>query len=181
MTSSVFEDRRDKLTRLLESLPVTPRCADPAQPNSTATSPHPLAMSPSVPSSSISDIASRGFVSVPYTSSLSVTNPRAYEFTSHVGSDAVPLRSSSLRGLRAIFKRTSVGLTGGQRRRAESLKGRIGEPRVLSLGNVRISNLRDAGVAGGGAILAGQVDDTVAYRQPGSESEDDRQIMSAWQ
>jgi hypothetical protein len=56
-------------------------------------------------------------------------------------------RSSFLRGLRAIFKRTSAGLTGSQRQGAELLKERISEPRVLSLGSISISNLRDAGVA----------------------------------
>jgi len=59
-------------------------------------------------------------------------------------SDMTPTRSSSLHGLRAIFKRTS---TDGQRQRAESLKELISEPRVLSLGSISISNLRDAGVA----------------------------------
>ena len=54
-----------------------------------------------------------------------------------------------MRGLRAIFKRVSGGLTttASQRERAELLTVRIGEPRVLSLGSVSISNLRDAGVA----------------------------------
>jgi hypothetical protein len=72
--------------------------------------------------------------------------------------DTVPARASSLRGLRAIFKRTSAGLTGagGHRQRAESLKELIGEPRVLSLGSVSISSLRDTGFAGGCAQPRGQ-------------------------
>jgi len=73
---------------------------------------------------------------------------------------AVPTRSSSLRGLRAIFKRTSVGLTGSHRQHAESLKERISEPRVLNLGSIRIGNLRDAGVASGLALPMGQEEST---------------------
>lgn len=41
-----------------------------------------------------------------------------------------------------------------QRQRTESLKELIGEPRVLSLGSISISNLRDAGIPGGGAVPA---------------------------
>ena len=59
-------------------------------------------------------------------------------------------------GLRAIFKRTSAGLTGSHHQRAESLKERISEPRVLSLGSISISNLRDAGVVSGCALPMGQ-------------------------
>ena len=86
---------------------------------------------------------------------------RAHDFvaqrTINGASDAaVPTRSNSLRGLRAIFKRTSAGLTGSHRQRAESLKERIGEPRVLSLGSISISNLRDAGVASGCTLPIGK-------------------------
>ena len=71
-----------------------------------------------------------------------------------------------MRGLRAIFKRTSAGLTGSHRQRAESLKERISEPRVLSLGSISISNLRDAGVAGasGCATPMGQEESTKANK-----------------
>jgi hypothetical protein len=65
-----------------------------------------------------------------------------------------------LRGLRAIFKRTSAGLTGSHHRRAESLKERNSEPRVPSLGSISISNLRDAGVASGCALPMGQEEST---------------------
>ena len=41
-----------------------------------------------------------------------------------------------------------------QRQRTESLKELIGEPRVLSLGSISISNLRDAGIPGSGAVPA---------------------------
>ena len=50
-------------------------------------------------------------------------------------------------------------MTSGQRQRAESLKELIGEPRILSLGSVSISNLRDAGIPGAGAVPAGLMDD----------------------
>jgi hypothetical protein len=72
----------------------------------------------------------------------------------------VPTRSPSLRGLRAIFKRTSAGLTGSHRQRTESLKERISEPRVLSLGSISISNLRDVGVVSGCAMPMGQEETT---------------------
>ena len=67
----------------------------------------------------------------------------------------VPTLSSSLHGLRAIFKRTSATLTGSHRQLAESLKERISEPRVLSLGSISIGILWDAGVAGGSALSMG--------------------------
>ncbi|KAI0270392.1 hypothetical protein BC834DRAFT_511036 [Gloeopeniophorella convolvens] len=80
-------------------------------------------------------------------------NARSHESplsrTPILAGNPMPTRSSSLRGLRAIFKRTS-GL-GGSRQHAESLKERIGEPRVVSLGSVSLSTLRDAGV---GAVTA---------------------------
>jgi hypothetical protein len=114
-------------------------------------------------SSPLSNVASLGAVSSPYSSSPWV-NLRANDFTTqcpvNATSDAVPTRSSSLPGLRAIFKRTSTGLTGSHRQRAESLKERISEPRVLSLGSISISNLRDAGVASGCALPMGQEEST---------------------
>jgi len=76
------------------------------------------------------------------------------------GAAAVPTRSASLRGLRAIFKRTSAGLTSSQRQRAESLKEWISEPRVLSLGSISVSNFRDAGVASGCALPVEQEEST---------------------
>jgi hypothetical protein len=168
MTSAESESRKDELTRLLESSPTAPHCTDPTQQhNGTAAGSHPPAMIPSVFSSPISAIPSRGSVGIPHTPSTSVTNPRAYDFASqrtiHAARDATLTRSSSLRGLRAIFKRTSAGLAGSERQRAETLKERIGEPRVLSLGSVSISNLQDAGIARRTAISksAGPVDDGV--------------------
>ena len=47
--------------------------------------------------------------------------------------EAVPTRSSSLLGLRAISKRTSAGLMGSHRQHVESLKERNIEPRVLAI------------------------------------------------
>ena len=44
----------------------------------------------------------------------------------------MPTRSSSLLGLRAIFKRTSAGLTGSHSQHVESLKERNIESRVLA-------------------------------------------------
>jgi hypothetical protein len=76
-------------------------------------------------------------------------------------SDAVPARASSLRGLRAIFKRTSAGLTSAHRQRSESLKERISEPRILSLGSVSISNLRDAGLTSECAQQRGREDSSM--------------------
>jgi hypothetical protein len=116
---------------------------------------------PNVFSSPLSNVASLGAMSSPHSPS-SWVNMRANDFATQCpinatsDSAAVPTRSSSLRGLRAIFKRTSAGLTGSQRQRAESLKERISEPRVLSLGSISISNLRDAGVASGCAMPMGQ-------------------------
>jgi hypothetical protein len=65
---------------------------------------------------------------------------------------ADPTRSSSLCGLGAIttsLKRTSAGLTGLHNQLAELLKECISGPRILSLGSISISNLRDAGIASG--------------------------------
>ncbi|KAI9435453.1 hypothetical protein H4582DRAFT_2079559 [Lactarius indigo] len=102
-------------------------------------------------------------ISIPHTSSsLAHQRPRdtlPQRNATYPESGAGPTRSTSLRGLRAIFKRTSAGLANEQRQRAESLKELIGEPRVLSLGSVSISNLRDAGIPGGGAAPAGPTDE----------------------
>ena len=119
---------------------------------------------PNVSSSPPSNVVSLSPVSAPYSSSPWVSL-RAPEFATprriNAASDAVPARASSLRGLRAIFKRTSAGLTGGHRQRAESLKERISEPRVLSLGSVSISNLRDAGLVSGCAQSREQEENTM--------------------
>ncbi|KAH9970266.1 hypothetical protein BJV74DRAFT_262748 [Russula compacta] len=154
MDSVVFSNRKGGLTKLSESPSTTQHGIDAARRSGTTHHAKygPPNTSAGVSSSPLATIASLSSVSLPYSSSPWV-NLRVHEFASprptHGTSDVVPTRSSSLRGLRAIFKRTSAGLTGSQRQRAESLKDRIGEPRILSLGSVSISNLRDAGVAAG--------------------------------
>lgn len=119
---------------------------------------------PNVSSSPLSNVAPLSAVSFPYSSPPWVNlraNDSATQCPINATSDAVaPTRSSSLHGLRAIFKRTSAGLTGSNRQRAESLKERIGEPCLLSLGSISISNLRDAGVASGCALPMGQEEST---------------------
>jgi hypothetical protein len=118
------------------------------------------AMVPNVSSSPFSNVISLSTASSPYSSSPWVNlwaNDLAPQCPINATSDAVvPTRSPSLHGLRAIFKRTSAGLTGSHRQRAESLKERISEPRVLSLGSISISNLRDAGVVSGCTLPIGQ-------------------------
>lgn len=154
VTSEVSSNRKDAFTKLFESPLITPRGMDTPRRNGTSHYARyfPPATVPKVSSSPLSAITSFNSVALPYSSSPWV-NLRAHELpsqrASRAASDMLLTRSSSLRGLRAIFKRTSAGLTGGQRERAESLKGLISEPRVLSLGSVSISNLRDVGVASG--------------------------------
>jgi hypothetical protein len=149
MTSAVLSNRKDELANLPESPFTVPRGVDSARGNGVIWQAR--YYPPGNPSSSTpSNAASLSPVSSPYSSSPWV-NLRAPEFAAHrtiinTASDAVPARATSLRGLRAIFKRTSAGLTGAHRQRAESLKERISEPRILSLGSVSISNLRDAGL-----------------------------------
>lgn len=140
--------------KLPESHPITPRGADRTRRNGGI---HHARIYPSATlsstSSPFSTITSLSSASNPYLSS-SWVNLQGHECSPqrivNGTNDAALTRSTSLRGLRAIFKRTSAGLTTGQRQRAESLKGLISEPRVLSLGSMSITNLRDAGVAGGG-------------------------------
>lgn len=151
-------NRKDELTKLPDSQTTTPRSTDTARRNGIAR--HARYFPPAtLPGVSFSTIASLSSTSSPYSISPWI-NLQGHYFSPQrslrATSDSVPTRSSSLRGLRAIFKRTSAGLTGGQRQRAESLKGLISEPRVLSLGSVSITNLRDAGIAGG----CGQVEST---------------------
>ena len=147
-------NRKDELAKLPESHPITPRGADTTRRNGATYHAriYPPAML-SGASSPLSTITSLSSASNPYLSSPWV-NLQGHEYSPqrivHGASGAGPTRSSSLRGLRAIFKRTSAGLTSVQRQRAESLKGLISEPRILSLGSISITNLRDAGVAGGG-------------------------------
>ena len=154
MTSVGSSNRKDELAKLPDSYPMTSRGTETTRRNGiTHQARHyPPVTLPGVSSSPLSTFVSLSPASSPYSSSPWV-NLRAHEFSpqriAHTASDAAPARSSSLRGLRAIFKRTSAGLTGSQRQRAESLKELISEPRVLSLGSVSITNLRDAGVAGG--------------------------------
>ena len=158
MTSSMLSNRKDGITKYLESPPLTPtettrRNASSRPSPLSSSSPSPIAMS----------LVS---VSIPHTSSPLSHQRLAHDHsppqraaTYALGDAAAPTRSTSLRGLRAIFKRTSAGLTNGHRQRAESLKELIGEPRVLSLGSISISNLRDAGVSSGGVVPVGPMDD----------------------
>lgn len=149
MTSAVLSNRKDGITKFLEQPPTPTHGTETTKPQRNASSRQCLpGMAPL--SSSPSPIAmSLVSVSIPHTSSP-LAHQRLHDSppqrTSHTLSDTAPTRSASLRGLRAIFKRTSAGLTSGQRQRAESLKELIGEPRVLSLGSVSISNLRDVGL-----------------------------------
>jgi hypothetical protein len=154
MTSVGSLNRKDELTKLPESHPTTPRNTDTVRRNGITHNAryYPPATPPSVSISPFSTVASLSSASSPYSISPWVNlqgNDFSPQRSSRAASDSAPTRSSSLRGLRAIFKRTSAGLMGGQRQRAESLKGLISEPRVLSLGSISISNLRDAGAAGG--------------------------------
>ena len=154
MTSVGSLDRKDEFTKMPESHPTTPRGTDTARRNGITHNVryYPPTTPPSISFSPFSTTASLSSASSPYAISPWV-NLQGHDFiprrSVRAASDAAPTRSSSLRGLRAIFKRTSAGLTGGQRQRAESLKERISEPRVLSLGSISIANLQDAGVARG--------------------------------
>jgi len=167
-TTAVLSGREDEPTNLPELTSMTPRAVGKARRDGMIQQARyysPAAV-PNASSSPHSNVASHSSVSSPYSSSPWVSL-RAHDFvaqrTINGASDAaVPTRSNSLRGLRAIFKRTSAGLTGSHRQRAESLKERIGEPRVLSLGSISISNLRDAGVAGGNVPPTGQEGGTMA-------------------
>ena len=154
MTTVGASNRKDERAKLPESYPITPHDTDTTRRNGathhTRIYPPATLSSASSPFSTIASLspASNSYLSSPW------VNLQGHEYSpqriANSASDAAPTRSSSLRGLRAIFKRTSAGLTSGQRQRAESLKGLISEPRVLSLGSISITNLRDAGVAGGG-------------------------------
>ena len=154
MASVGPSNRKDELAKLPESHPITPRGTDTTRRNGVTYNAriYPPVTLPNA-SSPLSTTTSLSSASNPYLSSPWV-NLQGHEYSPqrivHGASDAAPTRSSSLRGLRAIFKRTSAGLTSVQRQRAESLKGLISEPRILSLGSISITNLRDAGVAGGG-------------------------------
>ena len=147
-------NHKDELNKLPESQTTTPSSTDTAQHNGVVRYAryYPPATQPSGSFSPFSTIASLGSTSSPYSISPWI-NLQGHDFSPQrslrAASDSAPTRSASLRGLRAIFKRTSAGLTGGQRQRAESLKELISEPRVLSLGSVSITNLRDARIAGG--------------------------------
>ena len=163
MTSGMLSNRKDSITKFLEQPPTpTHGTAETKSQRHASARTYPPSMASL--SSSPSPIAmSLVSVSIPHTSSplahkrLQDSPPQRH--ISHTASDTPPTRSTSLRGLRAIFKRTSAGMTSGQRQRAESLKELIGEPRILSLGSVSISNLRDAGIPGAGAVPAGLMDD----------------------
>ena len=159
-------NHKDEATILPQTTSTVPHAFDTARRNGILQQArgYSSATVPNVPSSPLSNVTSLSVVSSPYSSSpwlnLQV-NDSATQCPINATSDAAaPTRSSSLRGLRAIFKRTSAGLTGSQRQRAESLKERISEPRVLSLGSISISNLRDAGVASGCALPMGREEST---------------------
>jgi hypothetical protein len=162
MTSAVLSNRKDGITKFLEQPPTPTHSTETTTKSQRNANSRQYLPSMTPLSSSPSPIAmSLVSVSIPHTSSP-LAHQRLHDSppqrTSHTVSDTAPTRSASLRGLRAIFKRTSAGLTSGQRQRAESLKELIGEPRVLSLGSISISNLRDAGIPGAGAVPAGPVD-----------------------
>jgi hypothetical protein len=166
-TSVVLSNRKDEATNLPQTTLTTPRGIDTARRNGILQQArcYSSATVSNVSSSPLSNVKSLSAVSSPYSSSAPWVNLRANDFatqcpTNATGDAAMPTRSSSLRGLRAIFKRTSAGLTSSHRQRAESLKERISEPRVLSLGSISISNLRDAGVASGCALPMGQEEST---------------------
>jgi hypothetical protein len=165
-TSVVRSNRKDEATNLPQTTSTTPCGIDTARRKGILQHArcYSSATVPNVSSSPLSNVASPSAVSSPYSSSP-WANLRANGFATqcpiNVASDApAPTRSSSLRGLCAIFKRTSAGLTGSHRQRAESLKELISEPRVLSLGSINISNLRDAGVTSGCDLPTGQEEGT---------------------
>ena len=159
MTSAALANRKDGITKFLVEPPPIPThgTTGTTRPNDSSRSyppnaPPPLSSSPAPITMSLVS------VSIPHTSSP-LAHQRSHDsspqHTARAASDTPgPTRSTSLRGLRAIFKRTSAGLMNEQRQRTESLKELIGEPRVLSLGSISISNLRDAGIPGGGAVPA---------------------------
>ncbi|KAH9044942.1 hypothetical protein EDB83DRAFT_1563418 [Lactarius deliciosus] len=164
-TSAVLSNRKDEITKSLEPIP-TPTHGPEATWSKAGSRPYaPSTMAPvaHLSSSPASITTSLFSISIPHTSSpLAHQRPHdslPQRTATYPASGAGPMRSTSLRGLRAIFKRTSAGLANEQRQRAESLKELIGEPRVLSLGNVSISNLRDAGIPGGGTVPAGPMDE----------------------
>ena len=152
MTSAVSSgrDRKDGTAKLVET-PPTPGHSTETTGRSASSKPYPPSMAsvPPLSFSPASTTTSLFSVSIPHTSSPLAHHDSSPQRTTHTATDTAPTRSPSMRGLRAIFKRTSAGLTNGQRQRAESLKELIGEPRVLSLGSISISHLRDAGVHGG--------------------------------
>ena len=162
LTSAVLSDRKDGIPKFLEPPPTPTRGTTETTRRNASSRTYPPSMAP-LPSSPALITMSVVSVSIPHTSSplahqrLHDSSPQP---TAHGASDTAPTRSTSLRGLRALFKRTSAGLKNGQRQRAESLKELIGEPRILSFGSVSTSNLRDAGIPGGGAVpAAGKMDD----------------------
>jgi hypothetical protein len=161
-TSVVLSNRKDEATNLPQTTSAMPHGIDTARRNGILQQAR-CNSSATVPNVSCSPLSNVAFLSAVSSSCSSSpwANLRANDFVTqcpiNATSDAaVPTRSTSLRGLRAIFKRTSAGLTASHRQRAESLKERISEPRVLSLGSISISNLRDAGVASGCALPMGQ-------------------------
>ncbi|KAI9461881.1 hypothetical protein BJY52DRAFT_1257384 [Lactarius psammicola] len=163
MTSAVLSNRKGEITKFLE-LPPTPTHSTETTRRDASSRPYPPSMAPvaHLSTSPTAITTSLCPISVPHTSSP-LAHQRSHDSppqrTANASSDVAPTRSTSLRGLRAIFKRTSAGLMNGQRQRAESLKDLISEPRVLSLGSVSISNLRDAGVPGGGVVPARLMDE----------------------
>src|SRR5258707_1364055 len=166
-TSIVPSYRKDEFASLPGSPSTAPRGVGTARRNGIIQQAryYSSATVPNVPFLPLSNVASLSSASSPYSSSP-CANLRAHDFVTQratiAASDAVvPTRSSSLRGLRAIFKRTSAGLTSSHRQRAESLKQRISEPRVLSLGTLILSNLPDAGVASACAEPTGQEESTM--------------------
>lgn len=142
MTSLVLANGKDEAADLIQSTSKPPRGIDTARQNGI------LRQARYFSSATVPSVATLSAVSPLYSSPL-LANLRANDFSTQCpkGDAAVPTRSSSMRGLRAILKRTSA-----DRQRAESLKERISEPRVLSLGSISVSNLRDAGVASGCAL-----------------------------
>ncbi|KAH9054774.1 hypothetical protein EDB87DRAFT_1420204 [Lactarius vividus] len=164
MTSAVPSNRKDETTKFLEPMPMPTHDTEKTCP-SAASRPYSPSMTPvaHVSSSPASITTSLFSISIPHTSSpLAHQRPHdslTQRTATYPASGVGPTRSTSLRGLRAIFKRTSAGLANEQRQRAESLKELIGEPRVLSLGSVSISNLRDVGIPSGGTIPAEPIDE----------------------
>ncbi|KAI0314064.1 hypothetical protein OF83DRAFT_1085911 [Amylostereum chailletii] len=136
-TSQTPPRNRAESTARSAPLPPTPR-SHQRPPES-----QPMASSPRPTSHTIVDSPSTG-------SRMSVGSVHSTTPSSLGTGNAKLGRSSSLMGFRSLFKRTSAaelgasasgGLLGGERarrKRAESLKGRISEPRVVSLGTLGV-------------------------------------------